>query len=201
MHLLSKEVSSSGELDTLRKSRTPTTVVTASGEVQILEDTPAVLSLGKLCEEHGPIVVSGSSSSSARSSSTSSDSSSTSLSPASLRSGNRRDPSSSAENRLLPSHKIRQGTNDETTQVSAQKFTVLRHKNWSCKYMEDMYCDCDDNNVILLPVINTFYTCQADVDTKMTVGTLMCIMQNGEMRTIMCTVGTSTCLFCSDHVV
>ena len=31
-----------------------------------------------------------------------------------------------------------------------------------------MYCDSDDNNEILLPVINTFYTCQADVDTKMT---------------------------------
>ena len=62
----------SGKLDTLRKSRNPTTVVTANGEVQtnkeaqvyvydpdlfvkvqILEDTPAVVSLRKLCEEHG----------------------------------------------------------------------------------------------------------------------------------------------------
>ena len=63
---------SPAELDTLRRSRNPTTVVTANGEVQtseeaqvyvhelglfvtvqLLEDTPAVLSLGKLCEEHG----------------------------------------------------------------------------------------------------------------------------------------------------
>ena len=43
-------------------------------------------------------------------------------------------------------------------------------------------------------VINTFCTCQADVDTKMTVGMFMCMTQNGEM----CTVGTSTCLFCED---
>ena len=60
--------------------------------------------------------------------------------------------------------------------------------------MEDMYCDCDDNNVILLLVINTFYTCQADVDTKMTVGMFMCITQNGEM----CTVGIPTCLSCGE---
>ena len=72
MHMLSKKDSSSAELDTLRKSRNPTTVVTANGKVQtseeaqvyvhdlelfatvqILDDTPAVLSLGKLCEEHG----------------------------------------------------------------------------------------------------------------------------------------------------
>ena len=60
------------ELETLRRSRNPTTVVTAHCEVQtneearvyvhdldllvtgqILEDTPKVLPLGKLCEEHG----------------------------------------------------------------------------------------------------------------------------------------------------
>ena len=35
------------------------------------------------------------------------------------------------------------GTNVETSHVSTQKFTVSRHKNWSCKYMEDMYCDSD----------------------------------------------------------
>ena len=57
-----------------------------------------------------------------------------------------------------------------------------------------MYCDSDDNNVILFTVINTFYTCQADVDTKMTVGMFMCMTQNGEM----CTVGTSTCLSCEE---
>ena len=59
-------------METLRRSTIFTTVVTANGEVetqeeaqvyvhdldlfvtvQILDDTPAVLSLGKLCEEHG----------------------------------------------------------------------------------------------------------------------------------------------------
>ena len=62
----------SDEMDTLRRSRNPTTVVTATGEVQtneeaqvyvhdrdlfvtvqIFDDTLALLSLGKLCEEHG----------------------------------------------------------------------------------------------------------------------------------------------------
>ena len=64
MHMLSKKVLSSDEMETLRRSRNTTTVVTASGEVQtneeaqvfdldlfvtvqILDDTPAVLSLGK----------------------------------------------------------------------------------------------------------------------------------------------------------
>ena len=60
--------------------------------------------------------------------------------------------------------------------------------------MEDMYCDRDDNNVILFPVINTFYTCQADVDTKMTVGMFMCMTKNVQM----CTVGSSTCLSCEE---
>ena len=71
-HMLSKRDLSSDELETLRRSTNPITVVTASGEVQtneetqvhvhdlhlvvtvqLLEDTPAVLSLGKLCEERG----------------------------------------------------------------------------------------------------------------------------------------------------
>ena len=86
-----------------------------------------------------------------------------------------------AEDRLLPSHKVRLGTNDETSRVSTQKFTVSRHKNWSCKYTEDMYSVSYYNNVILFTVINTFYTCQADVETKMTVGMFMCMTQNGEM--------------------
>ena len=62
----------SAEMDTLTKSCSPTIVITANGEVQtheeatvhvkeldifltmkVLEDTPAVLSLGKLCDEHG----------------------------------------------------------------------------------------------------------------------------------------------------
>ena len=72
MHMLSKKDPSSDEMDTLRRSRNPTTVVTANGEVQtneeaqvyvqdldlfvtvpLLEETPAVLSLGELCSEHG----------------------------------------------------------------------------------------------------------------------------------------------------
>ena len=56
----------------------------------------------------------------------------------------------------------------------------VRHKNRSCKYMEDMYCDSDYNNVILFTVINTFYTCQADVETKMTVGKYLCMTQRME---------------------
>ena len=59
-------------VDTMRTSRSPTTVMTANGEVQtreqatvhvkqldlfvkvmLLEETPAVLSVGKLCEDHG----------------------------------------------------------------------------------------------------------------------------------------------------
>ena len=72
MHMISKKDSSSAELETLTTSRSPTTVITTNGEVQtheevtvyvreldiflimkVLEDTPAVLSLGKLCDEHG----------------------------------------------------------------------------------------------------------------------------------------------------
>ena len=41
--------------------------------------------------------------------------------------------------------------------------------------MGDMFCDSDHNNVILFTVINKFYTCQADVETKMTVGMFLCI--------------------------
>ena len=72
VHMLKRKDLNSAELDTVRTSRNPTTVITANGEVQkneeatvyvydsdlfvtvqILEDTPAVLSLGKLCEDHG----------------------------------------------------------------------------------------------------------------------------------------------------
>ena len=72
MHMISKKDLHSAEMDTLTTSRSPTTVITANGEVQtheeatdyvreldifltikLLEDTPAVLSLGKLCNEHG----------------------------------------------------------------------------------------------------------------------------------------------------
>ena len=72
MHMISKKDLNSTELETVTTSRSPTTVITANGEVQtneeatvyvkeldifltmkVLEDTPAVLSLGKLCDEHG----------------------------------------------------------------------------------------------------------------------------------------------------
>ena len=71
MHMVSKRDLNSAELETMRTSRSPTTVMTANGEVQpreeaivhvkeldlfvtvmLLEETPAVLSLGKLCEDH-----------------------------------------------------------------------------------------------------------------------------------------------------
>ena len=72
MHMISKKDLSDAEMDTLTKSCIPTIVVTATGEVQtheeatvyvteleiflttkVLENTPAVLSLGKLCDENG----------------------------------------------------------------------------------------------------------------------------------------------------
>ena len=71
MHMISKKDLSDAEMDTLTKSCSPTTVITANGEVQTheqatvyvkelgifltmkgLENTPA-LSLGKLCDENG----------------------------------------------------------------------------------------------------------------------------------------------------
>ena len=72
MHMISKKDLSDAEMDTLTKSCSPTIVITANGEVQtheeatvyvkeldifltmkVLENTPAILSLGKLCDEHG----------------------------------------------------------------------------------------------------------------------------------------------------
>ena len=72
MHLMSKINLSSGEMDTVKKVQIPDIVLTANGEVQtheeaqvfvhdlnlivtvqLLDETPAVLSLGKLCEDHG----------------------------------------------------------------------------------------------------------------------------------------------------
>ena len=72
MHMISRKDLSDAEMDTLTKSCSPTTVITANGEVQtheeatvyvkeleklltmkVLENTPAVLSLGKLCDENG----------------------------------------------------------------------------------------------------------------------------------------------------
>ena len=72
MHMISKKDLSNAEMDTLTKSCSPTIVITANGEVQtheeatvyvkeldifltikVIENTPAVLSLGKLCDENG----------------------------------------------------------------------------------------------------------------------------------------------------
>ena len=72
MHMISKKDLSNAEMETLTKSCSPTIVITASGEVQtheeatvyvkeldifltmkVLQNTPAVLSLGKLCDENG----------------------------------------------------------------------------------------------------------------------------------------------------
>ena len=72
MHMISKKDLNNAEMETLTKSCSPTTVITANGEVQtheeaivyvkeldifltmkVLDNTPAVLSLGKLCDENG----------------------------------------------------------------------------------------------------------------------------------------------------
>ena len=72
MHMISKEDLNDDYMDTLTKSCSPTIVITANGEVQtheeatvyvkeldmflkmkVLENTPAVLSLGKLFDENG----------------------------------------------------------------------------------------------------------------------------------------------------
>ena len=72
MHMISKKDLNDAEMDTLTKSCSPTIVITANGEVQtheeatvyvkeleifltmkVLENTPAVLSLGKLCDDNG----------------------------------------------------------------------------------------------------------------------------------------------------
>ena len=72
MHMISKKDLSDAEMDTLTKSCSPTIVITANGEVQtheeatvyvkeldvfltmkVLQNTPAVLSLGKPCDENG----------------------------------------------------------------------------------------------------------------------------------------------------
>ena len=72
MHMISKKDLKDAEMDTLTKSCSLTIVITANGEVQtheeaivhvkeldifltmkVLENTPAVLSIGKLCDENG----------------------------------------------------------------------------------------------------------------------------------------------------
>ena len=72
MHMISKKDLSDAEMDTLTKSDSPTIVIPANGEVQtheeaivyvkelvifltmkVLDNTPAVLSLAKLCDENG----------------------------------------------------------------------------------------------------------------------------------------------------
>ena len=72
MHMISKKDLSNAEMDTLTKLCSPAIVTTANGEGQtheeatvyvkeldifltmkVLENTPAALSLGKLCDENG----------------------------------------------------------------------------------------------------------------------------------------------------
>ena len=72
MHMISKKDLNDAEMDTVTTSCSPTTVITANGQLQtheeatkyvkeldifltvkVLENTPAVLSLGKLCAENG----------------------------------------------------------------------------------------------------------------------------------------------------
>ena len=72
MHVISKKDLSKAEMDTLTKSCSPTIVIAATGEeqtheeaivyvkeldifftVKVLDNSPAVLSLGKLCDENG----------------------------------------------------------------------------------------------------------------------------------------------------
>ena len=72
MHMISKKDVGDAEMDTLTKSCCPTIVITTNGEVQaheetvvivkeleifltmkVLDNTSAVLSLGKLCDENG----------------------------------------------------------------------------------------------------------------------------------------------------
>ena len=72
LHMISRKDLSNAEIDTLTKSCSPTIVITANGEVQtheeatvyvteldkiltmkVLDNTPALLSLGKLCDENG----------------------------------------------------------------------------------------------------------------------------------------------------
>ena len=64
MHMLSKKGSNSDEMETLWRSRNPTTVVAATGEGQTIAEAQVYvhdldlfglhfLSFGKLCEENG----------------------------------------------------------------------------------------------------------------------------------------------------
>ena len=75
MHMISKKDLNPADLETVTKSCSPTIVITANGEVQtheeatvyvkeldifltmkVIENKPAVLSLGKLCDEHARIL-------------------------------------------------------------------------------------------------------------------------------------------------
>ena len=58
MHMVSEKDLNFAELETMRTSRSPTTVITGNGldlfvTVMLLQENPAVLPLEKLCEEHG----------------------------------------------------------------------------------------------------------------------------------------------------
>ena len=62
MHMISKKDLNKAELETMRITKNPTTVMTANGEVQTNKEATVnvkemnlfvKLSMGKLCEEHG----------------------------------------------------------------------------------------------------------------------------------------------------
>ena len=53
MHMISKKNLNSAEMDTLTKSCSPTTELEKFLTIKVLENTPAVLSIGKLCDENG----------------------------------------------------------------------------------------------------------------------------------------------------
>ena len=158
MHMSSKKDLSDAEMDILTKSYSPTLVITANGEVQtqeeaivyvkelgifltmkVLENTPVVLSLGKLCDENGhshewingqkphlikdgiriicntenfvPIVVPGSSSSS-------SGSSSTSITPLKQESHSSSSSSSSSSSPTVSEIQIREREDGKSSDIS-----------------------------------------------------------------------------------
>ena len=177
MHMISKKDLSDAEMDTLTKSCSPTMVITANGEVQtheeatvyvkelgifltmkVLENTPAVLSLGKLCDENGysyewingqkphlikngiriqcntenfvPVVVPGLSSSSSASSST-------------LRTPTRQESHSSSSSSSSPSSPIvgemsvRDGEVHQTvTSLQCQCLSWLMIERWKCEEIQ-----------------------------------------------------------------
>ena len=53
-----------------------------------------------------------------------------------------------ADDSLTPSHKIRQETNSETSLYDTQRFTILRHKNWTASTWKTCTVTTTTNSVI-----------------------------------------------------